>query len=260
MNISVCSPVSTQITGLPESLLRLISLLQNYRYRATPDVIKHCVAQAKVQQEDLLPWATFDHPVTDSYGRKLVYDGGFFQILVMSWLPGDFSAIHDHGSTEWGAVQCFGEALHLAFDLQGWTLSTREISPFGPHQINTVDHDLIHQMGNSGPTRFLSLHVYGRPLPTESMTDNERLFDLSEGAIQFTNGGVFFCLPEDQIVARQLGLQADLETTLRHHRHMQARIDRVLSMGLAVPAVWHQKSMNLAVQIESLLNLVPSAW
>ncbi|MBK8652429.1 MAG: hypothetical protein IPN20_00430 [Haliscomenobacter sp.] len=51
----------------------------------------------------ITPWADFDHPDADSYGRKMAYKGPNFEIMVMSWKPGDFSSIHDHGHTQWGS-------------------------------------------------------------------------------------------------------------------------------------------------------------
>lgn len=209
------------------NLETLIETLQRSPH-FTPTQIKAIVENANITSAELMPWADFDHPVADSYGRKLVYDGGHFEIMVMSWMPGDFSAIHDHGATQWGAVQCFGVAEHYIYRFTNDLLRTLERAHYTPGMVRAVDHSLIHQMGNSSNEPFLSLHVYGCAQPNPSITANARIFDLLEGSIQYTDGGVFFCLPEDQINQRVHGIRGDRESTLRHHRQMGTRLRRIL--------------------------------
>ncbi|MEM9541344.1 MAG: cysteine dioxygenase family protein [Cyanobacteria bacterium P01_E01_bin.42] len=161
--------------------------------------------------------------------------------MVMSWRDRDYSAIHDHGSTEWGAVQCFGRGEHYTYRLDNGILRTDQKCDFKPGEVKLVDRDLIHQMGNVSDEYFLSLHVYGCNSPEGTITGNARLFDLWEGSIQRADGGAFFGLPEAEINDRAYGLQGDRETTLRHHRQMRdrllqilaARSDEALSLKLA---------------------------
>jgi len=186
------------------------------------------VASANVQPQDLEPWADYGHPSTDSYGRRLVCHGGHYELMVMTWLPGDVSAIHDHGGAEWGAVQCFGEALHDTFSLEGMRLIATGSRPYQPGDIQYVDSSLIHQMGNLDRPPFLSLHVYGCGQPRELITCQARLFDLDGGEIQYTNGGVFHALPEDCILRRRIGLHAAADLVARQRR---LKSDRLARMG-----------------------------
>ncbi|NEP56551.1 MAG: cysteine dioxygenase [Symploca sp. SIO2G7] len=213
----------------PVSLQRLISRLKQTT-NFTPAQVKNFVLKASIAEQDLMPWADFQHPVTDSYGRKLVFDGGHFEIMVMSWLPGDFSAIHDHGATQWGAVQCFGAAKHYIYSFTKGMLKPLKPAHYNPGMVHAVDHNLIHQMGNSGDKPFLSLHVYGCQEFEETITGNARIFDLLEHSIQYTDGGVFFCLPETKINHRSQGVEADRETTLKQHYLMSDRIHRILKI------------------------------
>ena len=41
-----------------------------------PRKARELVLAAGLTEDDLMPWADFEHPVRDSYGRKLVFDGG----------------------------------------------------------------------------------------------------------------------------------------------------------------------------------------
>ncbi len=227
--INSCPASFSSLGELPDGLRQLIRNIQFLKSQMTPAIARQCVIEANLKPEDLYPWADFDHPVEDSYGRRLVYNESDFEIMVMSWAPGDFSAIHDHGGTQWGAVQSFGEATHYVYQLDKNVLSTLAEMPFEAGTVNAVDHSLIHQMGNPGPSAFLSLHVYGGSHGSGSVTGDARLFDLFEGNIQYTDGGVFFCLPESQITQREIGLRGDQTTTQRHDQQMLARVERMLA-------------------------------
>lgn len=216
------------VEHLPASLQKLVRLVEEKKEGITPQLARDFVVEADVQTNDVLPWADFGHPTRDGYGRKMVYHGGFFEIMVMSWVPGDFSSIHDHGTAQWGAVKSFGNAEHAVFDIVEGTLTTRVRSPFGPGTVNPVTHDLIHQMGNVDQAPFCSLHMYGSYDHEGEITGDSRIFDLFENSIQYTTGGVFFCLPESDISGRDQGIPADLPTRVRHHAEMLRRVKRFL--------------------------------
>ena len=243
------------VHNLPDSLQHLIFLLSQTKH-LTPRQVHQSLHQAQIQEQDLRPWATFDHPVTHSYGRQLIYDGGYFEIMVMSWVPGDVSAIHDHGATQWGAVQCFGKASHWAYQLNDRVLQTQEFREITPGQIVGVSHELIHQMGNDSQDSFLSLHVYGINHEFPSITENARVFDLFEQSIQYTDGGVFFCLPEQEISRKTIGLNADPASTLRHPQQMWERVGSILRTSPADSEYWQAKAIKLDREIARLSNLI----
>ena len=186
--------------------------------------LERCVADAQLVEQDLLPWEDFRHPVEDSYGRRLIWKSDFVELMVMSWIPGDFSAIHDHGTAHWGVVQSFGPATHSLFRLHGSQLEFDRQSDYRPGQIQTVDHRLIHQMGNASGTPFVSLHVYAALQPLATITANARVFDVVEGVIQFTDGGVFFALPDAQVKRQISGLKATPSLVSDQRRLRDARL------------------------------------
>ena len=224
---TITSPHLHSLEDLPSSLRRLIQDLQAQPH-LTPLEVQQFILAAEVSAQDLLPWATFDHPVMDSYGRRMIFDGGHFEVMAMSWQPGDMSAIHDHGGTQWGAVQCFGQAAHYIYEYKDQTLTAKESAPYQPGMIRPVNHQLIHQMGNLGTHPFLSLHVYGSPHVQGEITGDARIFDLWEGSIQYTDGGVFFDLPEELINRKEFGLKGDRKSTERHHQQMYQRLSQLL--------------------------------
>ena len=196
------------------SVENLVKALKNLEQH-TPESVHEIVSECDIEVGDLENWIDYDYPVSDSYGRKMVHDGGFFEVMVMCWRPGDYSAIHDHGNAEFGAVKIFGNAEHASFKLYEDKLTTlsREISESGTTL--KVTASLIHQMGNPGKSNFFSLHVYGNMDLEGGITNEARIFDYSRNELLFVNGGVFYLLPESEIVHREKLPEADLATRKR---------------------------------------------
>ena len=194
-----------------KNLVKTLESLEEF----TPESVHEVVSECDIGVEDLKNWIVYDYPVSDSYGRKMVHDGGFFEVMVMCWRPGDYSAIHDHGKAEFGAVKLFGGAEHASFELEEGRLTTiaRERNESGTTL--KVTASLIHQMGNPGEENFFSLHVYGNVDLESGITSEARIFDYSRNELLFVNGGVFYLLPESEIVHRKKLPEADDETRSR---------------------------------------------
>ena len=209
--------------SLPKSLRHLIDEIRNTP-QITPASSRQILSQADIDVADLEPWADFDHPAADSYGRKLVYDGGFFELMVMSWNVGDMAAIHDHGCAQWGAVRVFGQIEHAVFKIAAGVLRTCDRRLFSPGSVLSVSHDMIHQMGNMGWQPYLTLHLYGSYDRRGGVTSDARLYDFDECRIQLTNGGVFFNLPESEINCREPAPETDFGTRLRFKVELLKRL------------------------------------
>lgn len=192
----------------------------------TPASLQRMIQESDVRREDIEPFCDWDHPVDGCYGRSLVHDGGCFEVIALAWLPGDVSAIHDHGSTRWGAVQCFGPLEHAIFNLDDearLTTVARESVP--ANSIVPVANELIHQMGNLGDVNVPSLHIYGCDGRTDGqITAGARVFDVDQGAIQLVDGGAFFDLEPGTYEIQRDDLRAGFATHLRHQTELVARI------------------------------------
>jgi cysteine dioxygenase len=145
--------------NLPVSIQNIINKIREKKNEMTPQLAQKILINADVKVEELKFWEDYDHPFVDSYGRRLLFADSFFEIMVMSWSPGDISAIHDHGNAQWGAVQIFGAAEHATFLVQDNSLVTisRQVMKLG--KVIPVGHQLVHQMGNQTENKFLTLHV-----------------------------------------------------------------------------------------------------
>jgi len=221
---------ATTIDELPLSLQKIAHALEKDRYLKPADM-RRIVLEAQVQVDDLLPWSDFDHPVTDSYGRRLIYQGDNFEIMTMSWAPGDFSTIHDHGYTQWGCVQVFGPAEHATFRMDDQSITTLARWQMKPGEAIGVHHDLLHQMGNATDEHFLTLHVYGEPEDIDNVTGDARILDLEHQEIQLVDGGVFFALPEESIKKTLPAPPADFPTRLRHLTELARRLHKMDQAG-----------------------------
>ncbi len=220
---------------LPPALDSLVRKLRQRRDWRPAELVT-LLRESHIGMDALKPWADFDHSPTDSYGRKMIFQGGHFEIMVMSWRPGDFSAIHDHGSTQWGAVKVFGPAEHATFRLQDRTVRTLKRWRMRKGDVVGVAHDLLHQMGNPTTDQsFISLHVYGMRESHANITASARLMELYAGVVQRVDGGVFFALPPARVESEEPGLRADFPTRLRHLTELYLRLRRMEKAGLSHP-------------------------
>lgn len=217
---------------LPDSLRYIADAMQPLSH-ATPAAIRKIVMEAGVRPKDLEAWADFDHPVSDSYGRQLAYKSSRFEIMAMSWNPGDVSTIHDHGYTTWGAVQVFGPAEHAVFRVEDGVMHTVSRGVLKPGQVIAVSHDLMHQMGNTlAGVPFFSLHVYGLDRQADNVTGEARVFDLLHHQVQRVDGGVFYALPPSGVKYFENGPEGDFPTRLRHLIELARRMEKMDAPGL----------------------------
>jgi predicted metal-dependent enzyme (double-stranded beta helix superfamily) len=166
-----------------------------------PSALKELLFELKFESSDFNEWADFQHPKGEGYGRKMVYSGDYFEVMVMSWLPNDFSSIHNHGYTQWGAVQVFGHASHniFRFDENSKELTLARQESMQPGEIAMVNNALIHQMGNKTQDPYMSLHIYGTPQNMEDVTADSRIFEIEKNRVVETTGGAFFQLAEENV-------------------------------------------------------------
>jgi len=217
--------IQTRSKGLD----RLVqSLAENFKKerKLSPLRAAEIVAAANVTIEDLEPYAAYDHPVEDCYGRKLVVDNGSYEVMVMSWNPGHYSSIHNHGYTQWGVVQAFGNTHHMIYHVKDNELRFSRKEMLTPGGIVKVNNQFIHQMGNATTERYMTLHVYGCNDRDELITADAKNFDLEYDRISHTTGGAFFNLPEDQIYDFEPGPKPTTEVFLHHANLLLNYYDR----------------------------------
>jgi predicted metal-dependent enzyme (double-stranded beta helix superfamily) len=224
---------------IPASLSRLVDLLKTSveaGEKLSPQSTKEMVLKAEVKVEDMMAYADFDHPIEDCYGRQLVYHGGKFEVMVMSWNPGDYSSIHNHGYTEWGVVQVFGDTHHFIYNFKDNCLSYAKRELLASGTAIKVNNALIHQMGNATTKPYLTLHVYGSNSLDGSITADAQNFDLEFDRIAKTCGGAFFNLQDEDIFDTQEGITADQDLFMHYayllmdYYNRQEQTDKILEL------------------------------
>jgi len=155
----------------------------------------------KLTDNDFAPFTTFNHPKKESYGRRLIFDNGNFKILLMSWTPGDFTAIHNHGIAEFGCVYFFGEATHRLYSFNNDELKIIKKDIFHKSQIVPVRGDLTHLMGNAGSGDFATLHIYGSNRHPDNITTNAKVYVPEEKKVFTTTGSAYLKMDKKLILS-----------------------------------------------------------
>ncbi|MBE0638719.1 MAG: cysteine dioxygenase family protein [Bacteroidales bacterium] len=167
------------------------------------NLIREIIRSQNLCDNEFMPFTTFDHPCTESYGRRVIYDHGNFKVMLMSWAPGDFTAIHNHGYTEWGCVFFFGEATHRMYDFDGSNLKLKQKDTFSEGYTAPVCGDLIHIMGNSGKTGFTTLHIYGSNNKESDVSEGSTVFLPEFGKMATTMGSAYLNLDKSLMMSEK---------------------------------------------------------
>ncbi len=183
--------VSSKIKILIETVHQHSSFSTNELYKL--------LCKLKITRSDLKPFERFNHALYESYGRYVLYESPKLEVVVMSWNKGDYTSIHDHGATQWGAVLCFGKLEHASFELHHNDLNIAERMVFDDDDICLVTNQLIHQMGNPFDQPAMTLHVYGADSGVSEVTGNARNYDPLQEKVFYANGGAFLKIEEQNI-------------------------------------------------------------
>lgn len=166
----------------------------------------------------------------------MIFENGAFEAMAMSWVPGDVSAIHDHGTDMYhGCVKVFGIFEHSTYVFDGVNLRLTALHALAEGDTVVVEHGLIHQMANH-EGHHMSLHVYARPRAdhTRGVTDDTRIFSPRAGRVDVVNGGAFLAGPAHAVSSSTAGLAADFASTVRDRMFTAQRVQRAAAAGAPI--------------------------
>ena len=120
---------------------------------------------------ELPEWLLETHP--DEHARRELYrsrEHGY-EVIAITWAPGQVSTVHDHGDT-WGVESVLRGRLEVNdYRLKAQHRALSELEPDGGHVLETgsviglVPPQDLHQCRNADPHEVaVSLHVYGKHL------------------------------------------------------------------------------------------------
>ncbi len=104
------------------------------------------------------------------YARNTVLLNDHIELVVICWLPGQASAVHDHGRSNCLYLIVEGEMQEELFDLgPGGQPEARSKRSFGRGEITVAASDDIHRITNITDEKLVTIHLYSPPLD-EKMT------------------------------------------------------------------------------------------
>ncbi len=119
------------------------------------------------------------HRDPDHYHRKIIETNNVFQLLILTWLPGQKSPIHNHRGSQCVVRVLSGKAIETVYHPRAdQTFSYSASSYVDGTTIGGEDAD-IHTLENSKASRqdLVTLHVYFPPLKQMD------LFKVSDGQL-----------------------------------------------------------------------------
>jgi cysteine dioxygenase len=146
--------------------MNLVAALDELKHRAKemklPD-LRRFILDLKPERSEIEPYIQF---TGNHYARNLVYKTGDFECLVLCWLPGQRSPIHDHGSSICTVYTVDGV---LSADnyrkMSGGHIRPDYSEDFKPGSVLSIQTSEIHQVSNlQTGQNLISMHFYLAPL------------------------------------------------------------------------------------------------
>jgi cysteine dioxygenase len=102
----------------------------------------------------------------DGYLRKRLYRDADWEMLLLCWLPGHKTVVHDHGGSVGAVVVLTGQLDECQYQLNepGTPLGMAQYRCFTPSEVALEDVQTIHKNENRGEVPAISLHLYSPPL------------------------------------------------------------------------------------------------
>ena len=118
---------------------------------------------------DMDEFASFVYFREDTYGRNFVCGNDLYEMLVLTWLPGQYTPIHDHAGQ-----RCWMRMLAGSLEFKNYYPIDRKnpelIEKGKPERHETgggiyIDDSMgVHSIKNSSSKPAISLHVYSSPI------------------------------------------------------------------------------------------------
>jgi cysteine dioxygenase len=196
------------VKELPKCIRKIIGEL-NQTPVLDNETLNNLVLQTGIFEKEFESFSQFDHSQTLSYGRQELYSNERFKILLMSWRANDFTAIHNHGATEWGCVFFMGSATHRIYEMEDETLKLKRKDVFQSGQTADVCGNFIHIMGNAGSRDFMTLHIYGSDSDSSGNESMAKIYAPEHNKLFYTDGEAYLNISNELIKGEQYFDQID---------------------------------------------------
>ncbi len=153
---------STVTTALPSGLSALVERLKVRGSTLDLVSLNQVLGEAALCSEDVRPFA---QPDASRYRRVTVYQNQNFELLVLTWLPGQASLPHDHAGSMCAVrvIEGVAKESHFFRGDDSYVVPAAA-SDLVAGQVTASDDSGIHALANAGPETLVTVHVYAPPL------------------------------------------------------------------------------------------------
>jgi cysteine dioxygenase len=146
------------------SLAALAERVAKLKRRPELEEVNALLRDTEVGADELRPHVSFKE---GTYARHRVAGGEHAELLVLCWLPGQRTPIHDHDGS-FGAVRVLqGVMWETMFEMDERSgLAYKSAREWTPGNVTGADIPDIHQLGNPDVSgqNLVTLHLYAPPL------------------------------------------------------------------------------------------------
>lgn len=143
---------------------QLIDQLQQATQPLSLSCLRFLLDNVNISNEQVMQLASFDEK---NYCRKRLFRNDHCEVLMLSWLNGQRSKIHDHLNAACGVKILNGEAIETQFEksANGLIYATKS-TQFAQGSVTVSRDDDIHQISNlqADNKPLITLHIYSPPL------------------------------------------------------------------------------------------------
>jgi len=157
-------PLATNSDSI-DHLRTLLDALEALKGRITGEAVTEILARSHLHIDDVAEYVT---PKQDTYSRRRIALTEAYEVLVMTWLPGQGSGAHDHA----GSVSAFKILRGTAHETRFVQAADSLVDPTGTRELHEGEigldaGEVIHGVRNDGSCKELlvSIHVYSPPIP-----------------------------------------------------------------------------------------------
>ena len=141
---------------------RLLEKLDDYGQTVPQELAESWLRETDLRPEDVAEHVSFK---PDLYQRGTVKKTGDYELLVVSWGPGQWSTLHDH----FGSICAFrivsGKATEIHFERSsGGYIFPAETAIHTEGSVQSCSGAEIHQLCNLESQGLVSVHIYSPPL------------------------------------------------------------------------------------------------
>lgn len=155
------------------------------------DIVDKYLSTHKIEHEDFLPYTFFRE---ETYGRNLIAKTDFYELLVLTWLPEQRTAIHDHAGQRCWVLMELGSLTFKNYEPVGPIVEGKkyQLKPMGRAEtlkagvqpVYIDDGLAIHSIANASRKPAISVHLYAGPVPT-CMVYNEALKTFERSDLEY---------------------------------------------------------------------------